>query len=82
MADLPAPGARVAEEFTGRLQRLHQGLVTRVAPPQDDEPDDAPLYYRVRFDDGDEADYTEGELRPMLRRHAVSHFRHGQAGGG
>jgi transposase InsO family protein len=76
VADLPAPGARVAEEFTGRL---HQGVVTRVAPPQDDEPDDAPLYYRVRFDDGDEADYTEEELRPMLRRHAASHFRHGRA---
>ena len=71
--DLPAPGARVARVFRAEL---HQGQVTRVARPHDDEPPDAPIYFHVVYDDGDEADYTREELMPMLSTHAQSDFRH------
>ena len=44
--------------------------------PHDDEPPDAPIYFHVVYDDGDEADYTREELMPMLSTHAQSDFRH------
>ena len=44
----------------------YRGLVQ----PEADEAE-APVYYHVVYADGDAADYTEEELRPMLRRHAA-----------
>jgi transposase InsO family protein len=72
VADLPAPGARVARMF-GDV--LHAGTVTRLVQPEADEAE-APVYYHVVYADGDAADYTEEELRPLLRAHALSDFRH------
>ena len=40
VADLPAPGARVAEDFGGVL---HAGTVVEILGPEVDEPEDAPI---------------------------------------
>ena len=54
---------------------LHAGTVTHLVQPEADEAE-APIYYHVVYADGDAADYTEEELRPLLRAHAHSDFRH------
>ena len=54
---------------------LHAGTVTRLVQPEADEVE-APIYYHVVYADGDAADYTEEELRPLLLAHARADFRH------
>ena len=80
LPDLPAPGARVAQQFEGTL---YEGVVVSLHPPEgDDEPPEhaEEVFSRVRYTDGDVHDYTRQELEPLLALHATSDFRHLRGG--
>lgn len=56
-------GQRVLKEFDSTVYR---GRVTRVIPPEDDEAQDAELYFQIVYEDGDVEDLTFDELRQIL----------------
>eukprot|EP01039_Chlorochromonas_danica_P002661 gene2661-2906_t len=60
--DHPAVGTKVAAYFgSGRSKRLYKGEVTQYAPPSKEGADDQ--LYRIGWEDGDEEDYDEKQLK-------------------